>query len=198
MENRFHFALKVVVIGQNTDLMRKFVESVPGVQVDPSETFRFLKVFTFPLYVSDSIILRIDLWALPDDVRQRGDAQLLCGDASIVFYVASSENDLLSLLSVFHKDIRAANPQCRYVCCGELCEDSLTALGKASGFGIQRIENMEPGNIVLIFKTAIAAVISEIPNPPDPVFLLHKNIRLGSLLLDDPSYRRALRPTFPQ
>lgn len=198
MENRFHFGLKIVVIGQNTDLMRKFVEAVPGVEVDPSESFRFLKVFTFPLYVSDSLILRIDLWALPDDVRQRGDAQLLCCDASIVFYVASSENDLLSLLSVFHRDIRASNSQCRYVCCGELCEDSLTALGKASGFGIQRIENMEPSNIAFVFKTTIASVISEIPNPPDPVFMLHKNIKLGSLLLDDPSYRRALRPSFPQ
>ena len=134
MEERFHFGLKVCVIGQNTDLMRKFVESVPGVNVNQKETFRFLKVFTFPLYVSDSLILRIDLWALPDDIRQRGDAQLLCCDASVVFYVASSENDLLSLLSTFHKDIRASNPQCRYVCCGELCENSLTALGKASGF----------------------------------------------------------------
>ena len=198
MEERFHFGLKVCVIGQNTDLMRKFVESVPGVNVNQKETFRFLKVFTFPLYVSDSLILRIDLWALPDDIRQRGDAQLLCCDASVVFYVASSENDLLSLLSTFHKDIRASNPQCRYVCCGELCENSLTALGKASGFGIQKIEGMEPANIALTFKTTIAAIISEIPNPPDPVFLLHKNVRLGSLLLDDPAYRRALRPSFPK
>ena len=186
------------MIGQSIELMKKFVQSVPGVEIDPAETFRFLKVYTFPLYVSDKLILRIDLWALPDDIRQRKDSHLLCCDASIVFYVASTENDLLSLLSVFHKDIRGVNPQCRYVCCGELCEDSLTALGKASGFGIQKIENMEPDNIAFTFKTAVAAVISDIPNPPDPVFLLHKNVRLGGLLLDDPSYRRALRPTFPQ
>lgn len=198
MDTRFHFGLKVCVIGQNTDLMRKFVESVPGVEVDPAETFRFLKVYTVPLYVSDSLILRVDVWALPDDVRQRHDSHLLCCDASVVFYVAESENDLLSLLSVFHKDIRAVNPQCTYVCCGELCEDSLTFLGKASGFGIQKIENMEPANVALTFKTAIAAIISTIPNPPDPVYLLHKNIHLGSLLLDDPSFKRALRPAFPQ
>jgi len=198
MENRFHFALKVVVIGQSTELMRKFVESVPGAELDTAESFRFLRVFTFPLFVSDSLILRIDMWALPDDVRQRGDAQFLCCDASVVFYVASTESDLLSLLSVFHKDIRAANPQCRFVCCGELCEDSLTALGKASGFGIQKIERMEPANIAFTFKATIAAVISEIPNPPDPVFLLHKNVRLGELLLDDPTFKRALRPSFPQ
>ena len=198
MDNRFHFGLKIVVIGQNTSLMRKFVESVPGVKVDEDETFRFLKVYSFPLYVSDSLVLRIDLWALPDDVRQRGDAQLLCCDASIVFYVATNENDLLSLLSVFHRDIRASNPQCKYVCCGELCEDSLTALGKASGFGIQKIENMEPQNIAIVFKNSIASIINQIPNPPDPVFLLHKNIRLGSLLLDDPSFKKALRPVFPQ
>jgi hypothetical protein len=178
--------------------MRQFVESVPGVEVDASETFRFLQVYTFPLFVSDSLVLRIDVWALPDDVRQRGDAQLLCCDASICFYVASNENDLLSLLSVFHRDIRASNPQCKYICCGELCEDSLTALGKASGFRIQRIEGMAPENIAAIFKAAIAAVIGEIPNPPDPVFLLHKNIRLGSLLLDDPNYAKALRPSYPQ
>jgi hypothetical protein len=168
------------------------------VEVDPGETFRFLKVYTFPLFVSDSLVLRIDVWALPDDVRQRGDAQWLCCDASICFYVASSENDLLSVLSVFHRDIRASNPQCKYICCGELCEDSLTALGRASGFRIQRIEGMEPENIVAIFKGAIVAVLREIPNPPDPVYLLHKNIRLGSLLLDDPGYLRALRPSFPQ
>ncbi|OHS96787.1 hypothetical protein TRFO_36977 [Tritrichomonas foetus] len=198
MDNRFHFGLKVVVIGQNTNLTRKFIESVPGVKLDPNETLRFLKVYSFPLYVSDSLVLRIDLWALPDDVRQRGDAQLLCCDASIVFYVATTENDLLSLLSVFHRDIRASNPQCRYVCCGELNENSLTALGKASGFGIQKIENMESANISFVFKTTIAAIINEIPNPPDPVFLLHKNIRLGSLLLDDPSFKKALRPVFPQ
>jgi hypothetical protein len=197
MEHRYHFALKVVVIGQSADLMRQFIESVPGVEVDPDETFRFLKVYTFPLFVADSLVLRIDVWALPDDVRKFGDAQLLCCDASICFYVASSENDLLSVLSVFHRDIRAVNPQCKYICCGELCEDSLTALGKASGFRIQRIEGMLPDNIALIFKGAIAAVLREIPNPPDPVFLLHKNIRLGSLLLDDPGYLKALRPCFP-
>ncbi|EAX94883.1 hypothetical protein TVAG_370540 [Trichomonas vaginalis G3] len=198
MENKFHFGLKCVVIGQTIDLMKRFVESVPGVEVDPAETFRFLKVYTFPLYVSDSLILRIDLWALPDDVRQRGDAQLLCCDASIVFYVAETENDLLSILSVYHRDIRAVNAQCKYIACGNLSEDSLAALGKASGFTIQHIENMEPSQIAFVFKGAIASVISEIPNPPDPVFMLHKNIKLGSLLLDDPSYRRALRPSFPQ
>lgn len=198
MENKFHFGLKCVVIGQTIDLMKKFVESVPGVEVDPAETFRFLKVYTFPLYVSDSLILRIDLWALPDDVRQRGDAQLLCCDASIVFYVAEAENDLLNILSFYHRDIRSANAQCKYIACGNLSEDSLAALGKASGFTVQHIENMEPSQIAFVFKGAIASVISEIPNPPDPVFMLHKNIKLGSLLLDDPSYRRALRPSFPQ
>lgn len=198
MDNKFHFGLKIVVVGQTVELMKKFVESVPGVELDPSETFRFLKVFTFPLYVSDSLILRIDLWALPEDVRQRGDAQLLCCDASIVFYVADTENDLLSILSVYHRDIRAANSQCKYIACGNLSEDSLAALGKASGFTVQHIENMESSQIAMVFKSAIASVISEIPNPPDPVFMLHKNIKLGSLLLDDPSYRRALRPTFPQ
>lgn len=198
MENRFHFGLKVCVIGQNTDLMRKFVESVPGVEVDPAETFRFMKVYTFPLYVSDSLVLRIDLWALPDDIRQRQDSQLLCCDASVVFYVAANEKDVLSLLSVFHKEIRAVNPQCTYVCCGDVCEDSLTALGKASGFGIQKIESMDPASIAKTFKTAIAGIVSSIPNPPDPVFLLHKNIRLGSLLVDDPSFKRALSPVFPQ
>jgi hypothetical protein len=197
MENRFHFGLKVVVIGQNTELMRNFVESVPGVQVEPGEQFRLLKVYTFPLYVEDSLILRVDVWALPEDVRRRGDAQLLCCDATICFYVASSENDLLSLLSVFHKDIRAVNPQCKYICCGELCEDSLTELGKASGFRMQRIENMRPDNIAFRFNAAVAAIIGDIPNPPDPAALLHKNIRLGSLLLDDPIFLRALRPTSP-
>ncbi|OHT16070.1 hypothetical protein TRFO_42084 [Tritrichomonas foetus] len=198
MENRFHFGFKVVIIGQNTDIVRKFVEAVPGVDLDPSETFRFLKVFTFPLYVSDSLILRIDLWALPDDVRQRGDSQLLCCDSSIVFYVAKTENDMLSLLSTFHRDIRTSNAQCRYVCCCESCDNSLNALGQASGFGIQKIENMDPENIALVFKSTLAGIISEIPNPPDPVFMLHKNIKLGSLLLDDPSYKKALRPVFPQ
>lgn len=198
MDNKFHFGLKIAVVGQTVELMKKFVESVPGVEMDPAETFRFLKVFTFPLYVSDSLILRIDLWALPEDVRQRGDAQLLCCDASIVFYVADTENDLLSILSVYHRDIRAANSQCKYIACGNLSEDSLASLGKASGFTVQHIENMEASQIAMVFKTAIASVISEIPNPPDPVFMLHKNIKLGSLLLDDPSYRRALRPTFPQ
>jgi hypothetical protein len=178
--------------------MRKFVESVPGVQVDPEETFRFLKVYTFPLFVSDCLILRIDVRALPDDVRQRGDAQWLCCDGSICFYVASSENDLLSVLSVFHRNIRVSNPQYKYICCAELCEGSLIALGKASGFRIQRCEGMEPGNIVSIFKGAIAAVLHEIPNVPDPVCVLHKNIRLGSLLLDEPGYLRALRPCFCQ
>jgi hypothetical protein len=192
MESRFHCGLKVVVIGQNAELVRRFVESVPGVELDQSESFRFLKVFTFPLYVSDSLILRIDLWALPDDVRQRGDAQLLCCDASIVFYVAANENEILTLLSVFHRDIRSANDQCKHICCGGAYEDSLTALG------IARIEIMEPGNIAFVFKSAIASVIGEIPNPPDPVFLLYKNVRLGALLLEDPSYRRALRPSFPQ
>ena len=102
LENRFHFGLKVVVIGQNIDLTKKFIESVPGVEIDPNETFRFLKVYSFPLYVSDSLILRIDLWARPEDVKQRGDAQLLCCDASIVFYVAENENELLHLLSIYH------------------------------------------------------------------------------------------------
>ena len=82
--------------------------------------------------------------------------------------------------------------------CGDVCEDSLTALGKASGFGIQKIESMDPASIARTFKTAIAGIVSSIPNPPDPVFLLHKNIRLGSLLVDDPSFKRALRPVFPQ
>lgn len=198
MDNRFHFGFKVVVIGQNTDIVKKFVSSIPGVELDPSETFRFLKVFTFPLYVSDSLVLRIDLWALPDDVKQRGDAQLLCCDASILFYVAKTDADILTLLSNFHHDIRASNPQCRYVCSCETSQGSLSALGQASGFGFQKIENMEPENIALVFKTTLASIISEIPNPPDPVFMLHKNIKLGSLLLDDPSYKKALRPVFPQ
>jgi len=198
MDNRFHFGLKCVVIGQTIPLMKQFVESIPGAEVDPSETFRFLKVYSFPLYVSDSLILRIDLWALPEDVRQRGDAQLLCCDATIVFYVAESENDLLSILSVYHRDIRASNSQCKYVACGDLSEDSLSALGKASGFTVHHIEKMDASEIAFVFKTTIASLISEIPNPPDPVFMLHKNVKLGSLLIDDPSYRRALRPTFPQ
>ena len=198
MDNKFHFGLKIVVIGQTTILMKKFIESIPGVEVDSSETFRFLKVYTFPLYVSDSLILRIDLWALPEDVKQRGDAQLLCCDASIVFYISDNENDLLSILSIYHKEIRTANAQCKYIVCGDLSEDSLSSLGKASGFTINHIEKMEPSEIAFVFKSSIASLISEIPNPPDPVFMLHKNIKLGSLLLDDPSYRRALRPTFPQ
>ncbi|KAH0793525.1 hypothetical protein GPJ56_002572 [Histomonas meleagridis] len=198
MENPFHFGLKVAVIGQSVELVRKFVESVPGVEMDPSETFHFLKVFTFPLYISDSIILRIDLWALPEDVKQKGDAQLLCCDASIVFYIASTESDMLSLLSVFHRDVRAANSQCLYICCGNLSEGSLNALGKASGFEVQKVENMDPENIAHVFKSAIVSIINQIPNPPDPVFFLHKNIKLGSLLIQDPLYLKSLRPNFPQ
>lgn len=198
MDNSYHFGFKVVVIGQTIDLMKQFIKEIPGVKVDPNETFRFLKVYSFPLYVSDSLVLRIDLWALPDDVKQRGDAQLLCCDATIVFYVANSENDILQLLSFYHKDIRAANPQCHYVTCGAINEGSLDSLSKNSGFTIQPIENMDPARISLVFRTTIASVLSEIPNPPDPVFMLHKNIKLGSLLLDDPSYKRALRPSFPQ
>lgn len=194
MENRFHFGLKVAVISHTTDLVRKFIESIPGVKLDPEEDFRFLKVYSFPLFISNSIILRIDLWALPDNVRQRGDAELLCCDASVVFYVAATESDLLTLLSIFHRDIRASNPQCKYICCGELNENSLTELGKASGFLIQKTENMEKKNIESVFFSTIASVINQIPNPPDPAYLLYTNIRLGSLLLNDPNYQKALRP----
>lgn len=198
MENRFHFGFKIVVIGQNVELQRKFVQSIPGVEIDQSETFRFLKVYTFPLYVSDSLVLRIDLWVLPDDVKQRGDAQLLCSDASIIFYIAKTDTEIMSMLTTYHQGIRSSNAQCKYVCCCVTCENQLTALGQASGFGIQKIENMEPDNIALTFKSTLASIISEIPNPPDPVFMLHKNIKLGSLLLDDPSFKKALRPVFPQ
>ena len=194
MENRFHFGFKIVVIAQNAEMMKKLVESVPGATVEANETFRFLKVFTFPLYVSDSLILRIDLWSLPDDVKQRGDAQLLCCDSSIVIYVAKTENDIVSILNTFHKDIRASNTQCRYVCFCENPENS----SQLSSFGIQKIENLQPDNVGLVFKNTLASIISEIPNPPDPVFMLHKNVKLGSLLLDDPSYKKALRPVFPQ
>lgn len=193
MENRYHFGLKIAVIAQTTDLLRKFIESIPGVTIDEDEDCRFLKVYSFPLY-SDSMVIRVDLWALPADVRQRGDAQILCSDATIVFYVSTSENDLLSILSVFHRDIRGSNPQCKYVCCGELNENSLIELGKASGFTILNIENMEKKNAERVFFTTVISVLNQIPNPPDPASLLYKNIRLGTLLLDNPIYQKALHP----
>lgn len=192
----YHFGLKIVVIGQNPDMVRKFVDSVPGVEIEASESFRFLKVFSFQLFVSDSLVLGIDLWALPDDVKQRGDAQLLCCDACIVFYAAQNAAELGTLLNTFHKDIRTSNPHCKYVCCAETRE---TATGGAlSQFGIQKVEAMDPNGIAFAFKATVASVVSEIPNPPDPVFLLHKNVKIGGLLLNDPSYKRALRPSFPQ
>lgn len=197
MDN-FHFGIKCVVIGQTIDLMRKFVEAIPGVDVEENETFRFLKVYSFPLYVSDSLVLRIDLWALPEDVRQKGDAQLLCCDAAVVFYVADSESDLQSVLSDYHGKIRSSNNQCKYIACGDLNEESLSALRAKLGVSMQHIDNMDPNQVAFVFKNAIASVVSEIPNPPDPVFMLHKNIRLGSLLLEDASFKRALRPSFSQ
>jgi hypothetical protein len=48
---------------------------------------------------------------------------------------------------------------CKYICRGGVCESSPTALGKVSGSGIRRIEDMELGNIAFVFETAMASAI---------------------------------------
>ena len=195
---KYHFGLKIVIIGQTIEMAKQFIQGIPGLQIDPEETFCFLKSFTFPLYLSDSLILNIDLWILPEDAKQHGDAQYLCCDASIVFYISGNEDELLQLLSIYHKDIRSVNSQCYYVACGALNNQSLGSLSKASGFVIQPLVDMNPDQITIIFKSAIISVINEIPNPPEPSYLMHKNIKLGSLLLDDPSFKKAINPSFSQ
>jgi hypothetical protein len=52
--------------------------------VNRDEQFEFLNMFSFRMYVSKSLIICIDLWALPDNIKQRCDAQMLCCDASTV------------------------------------------------------------------------------------------------------------------
>jgi hypothetical protein len=92
--------------------------------------------------------------------------------------VAANEDEILGLVSVFHRNIREANAYCKHTCCGRASESSLMALGKLSRFGIERIDNIELGNISFVFKSAIASAIGEIPNRPDPGFLLHMNVKL--------------------
>ena len=196
--NSCHFELKVVVISQNIEMSKQFIQNIPGLKYDPSVNFCFLQSFSFPLYISDSLIINVDLWVLPEDARQRGDAQFLCCDASIVFYISTNEDELLQLLSIYHKDIRDVNIQCHYVACGALNPQSLNSLSKASGFVIQNLVNMDPNEISTIFKTAIVNVINGIPNPPEPSYLMNKHIKLGSLLIDNPIYRKALNPSFAE
>jgi hypothetical protein len=72
--------------------------------------------------------------------------------------------------AVFHKDIRAAKPHSKWVCCGELCET--------------RSPNPETLRV-------------RDPEGRDHAALLRKNIQLGSLLLNNALYLKATRPASP-
>lgn len=187
----FHFGIKVGVISQNRSLMSEFVKCVPGANVDADEKFEFLRVFTFPLYVTNSLVLQINLWALPDDMEERGDCSILCCDAALMFYVGEDDNEILSLLSLYQSGIENVNKKCRCICCGNLSNDIPT---KAKKFGVEEFISLEQNEVSQAFKAQIAAIVSEIPNPPDPLFLMNKNIKLGPLLLNDPLYKKALKP----
>lgn len=185
-----HFRIKVAVVYSDPALAERFVSAVPGVGAVEG-AFGVLRTFEFTIFAGDSLALQIDMWALPPDALERSDAHVLCCDAAVVFYVGRGDEDVLQLVAEWHRKIADANRSCRYVCCSDLSSSAAESVARA---GIIDIAGLHSDDISRAFKAAIAGVVSEIPNPPDPLFLMDKNVRIGALLLNDPLYKRALLP----